>query len=209
MRRPEHTVPGATPMTSNHLEGPPGGRMYAGGGAAVSAPDRTGGTVEAMTDTPTLVVATDGSALGNPGPGGWAWYVHDQHYGCGGDPGPVTNNQMEIVALTRALEANGDLHLRLEIDSQYVINAVTKWHFGWRKRGWVNSKGDPVANRELLENTLDLLARRRASGLLTDFVWVRGHTGHPRNELADRHAREQAAIARDTNRRTRSGIILR
>lgn len=153
-----------------------------------------------------LVVATDGSALGNPGAGGWAWYVNRQHYGCGGDPGPVTNNQMEIIALTRALEANTDEHLLLEIDSQYVINAVTKWHFGWRKRGWTNSKGEPVANRELLETAISLLSARRERGLRTEFCWIRGHDGHPRNEEADRHAREQASLARSTNRRTRTGI---
>lgn len=153
-----------------------------------------------------LVVATDGSALGNPGAGGWAWYVNRQHYGCGGDPGPVTNNQMEIIALTRALEANTDEHLLLEIDSQYVINAVTKWHFGWRKRGWTNSKGEPVANRELLETAISLLSARRERGLRTEFCWIRGHDGHPRNEEADRYAREQASLARSTNRRTRTGI---
>jgi len=153
-----------------------------------------------------IVVATDGSALGNPGAGGWAWYTHEQHYGCGGDPGPVTNNQMEIIALTRALEANREHDLVLEVDSQYVINAVTKWHFGWRRRGWTNSKGEPVANRELLETALALLAERRHAGRATDFCWVRGHDGHPRNEAADRHAREQAELARSTNRRTRSGI---
>ncbi len=160
-----------------------------------------------QSDIPALIVATDGSALGNPGPGGWAWYVHDQHYGCGGDPGPVTNNQMEIIALTRALEANRSHHLLLEIDSQYVINAVTKWHFGWRRRGWTNSKGEPVANREMLEIALELVDARRSDGLLTDFRWVRGHDGHSRNEQADRHAREQASIAQRTNRRTRSGIV--
>jgi len=158
-------------------------------------------------ETKTWVVATDGSALGNPGPGGWAWYVDDQCYGCGGDPGPVTNNQMEIIALTRALEAMRGRHVLFEIDSQYVINAVTKWHFGWRRRDWKNSKGEPVANRDLLEIALGLLAERRRDGLITDFRWVRGHVGHPRNERADQHARTQAETARHTGRRTRTGTI--
>jgi len=153
-----------------------------------------------------VIVATDGSALGNPGPGGWAWYVDDQCYGCGGDPGPVTNNQMEIIALTRALQAGAGRDVVLEIDSQYVINAVTKWHFGWRKRGWTNSKGEPVANRELLEETLDLLAGRRRDGRSTDFRWVRGHQGHHRNERADQLARSQAESARTNGRATRSVV---
>jgi ribonuclease HI len=174
---------------------------------------RTGaaGTVLTMDDAAThteatLIVATDGSALGNPGPGGWAWYADGQFYGCGGDPGPVTNNQMEIIALTRAMEALRGRNVIFEVDSQYVINAVTKWHFGWRKREWKNSKGEPVANRDLLEVALGLLEERRKAGLTTDFRWVRGHVGHPRNEQADRHARTMAETARRTGRRTRTGV---
>lgn len=152
----------------------------------------------------TLHVATDGSSLGNPGAGGWGWYADAQTYEAGGEPGPVTNNQMEIVALIRALEAAPGVHLVLEIDSRYVIDAVTKWHHGWRKRGWVNSKGEPVANRELFENALALLDGRRRQGLTTEFLWVRGHNGAARNEAADTLARAQAEKARVTGMATRT-----
>jgi ribonuclease HI len=153
-----------------------------------------------------LIVATDGSCLGNPGAGGWSWYVDAQLYEAGGDPGPVTNNQMEIMALIRALQAVGARDVVLEIDSRYVIDAVTKWHHGWRKRDWVNSKGEPVANRALFEEALQLLEARRAAGLSTELRWVRAHNGSIRNEGADTKAREQAGLARDLNRAVRTTV---
>lgn len=149
------------------------------------------------------VVATDGSALGNPGAGGWCWWVDEQTWEAGGDPGPVTNNQMEIIALHRALESLHDHHLLIELDSQYVLNAVTKWHHGWRRNGWRNSSGQPVANRELLEAVLALLDNRRAARLSTDLVWVRGHNGSFRNENADTLARDAAGRARGERRALR------
>ena len=148
-----------------------------------------------------VVVATDGSALGNPGPGGWCWFVDAQNYEAGGDPGPVTNNQMEIVALTRCLLALGPTTAAtIEVDSQYVLNAVTKWHHSWRRNGWRNSKGDPVANRDLIEQLLALLEARAAAGTRTDLRWVRAHNGAWRNENADQRAREAAGTAATTGR---------
>ena len=143
-----------------------------------------------------VVVATDGSALGNPGPGGWCWFVDDQNYEVGGNPGPVTNNQMELVALTRCLLALGEERpATIEVDSQYVLNAVTKWHHGWRRNGWRNSKGEPVANRELIEELLGLLEARNRAGTRTELRWVRAHNGAWRNENADQRAREAAGTA--------------
>jgi ribonuclease HI len=143
-----------------------------------------------------VVVATDGSALGNPGPGGWCWFVDEQTYEAGGDPGPVTNNQMELVALTRCLLALGErTDAIIEIDSQYVLNAVEKWHHAWRRNGWRNSKGEPVANRELIEKLLELLEGRARAGARTDLRWVKAHNGSWRNENADTRARAAAGSA--------------
>jgi len=148
-----------------------------------------------------LVVATDGSALGNPGPGGWCWFVDPQNYEAGGEPGPVTNNQMELIALTRCLKAVGaDTAVTIEVDSQYVLNAVTKWHHGWRRNGWKNSKGEPVANRELIEALLELLEERRRNGTETELRWVKAHNGSWRNENADQLAREMAGSAAGAGR---------
>lgn len=159
---------------------------------------RVGGTVEDMTK---LTIATDGSALGNPGPGGWCWFLDQENYAAGGDPGPVTNNQMEIIALTRCLEAIGVAQAAtIEVDSQYVLNAVTKWHHGWRRNGWRNSKGEPVANRELFEVLLGMLDERRKFGTETDLRWVKAHNGSWRNENADQLAREMAGVAGETGR---------
>jgi ribonuclease HI len=157
-------------------------------------------TVEGVTTSHDLIIATDGSSLGNPGAGGWSWYVNAQLYEAGGEPGPVTNNQMEITALIRALQAIGERDVTFEIDSRYVIDAVTKWHHGWRKRDWVNSKGEPVANRELFEQALVLLETRRKRGCRTELRWVRAHNGSPRNEGADATARAQAELARTLGR---------
>lgn len=150
-----------------------------------------------------LIVATDGSALGNPGAGGWCWWIDPQTWCAGGDPGPVTNNQMEIIALAEALEHLGARDALIEIDSQYVLNAVTKWHHGWRRNGWVSSTGKPVANREMLERVLNLLDTRRLNGTRTEFMWVRGHSGAHRNEAADAGARDAATRSRSENRKLR------
>lgn len=170
------------------------------------APVRRCATVMHMSTPHPLVIATDGSSLGNPGAGGWSWYVDAQLYEAGGDPGPVTNNQMEITALIRALHAVGSRDVIFEIDSRYVIDAVTKWHYGWRKRGWVNSKGEPVANRALFEEVLSLLEMRRSQGCRTELRWVRGHSGSARNEGADTKAREQAETARQLGRGVRTNV---
>jgi ribonuclease HI len=139
-----------------------------------------------------LVISTDGSALGNPGPTGWCWYVNDQNWLSGGFP-HGTNNLGELTAVQRALVATAGIErpIVLECDSKYAISAVTQWSHNWRRNGWVTSSGSPVANKELIEATLDLLVGRNVS-----FVWVRGHSGHPRNEAADARARDAASRAR-------------
>ncbi|MEO7015505.1 MAG: ribonuclease HI family protein [Leifsonia sp.] len=133
----------------------------------------------------TIVAAADGSALGNPGPAGWAWYVDDAHWAAGGWP-HGTNNQGELMAVIDLLDSTAHLDddLRILCDSQYVINAVTKWMPGWKRKGWRKADGQPVLNRELLER-LD----RATQGRRYIFEWVKGHAGHDLNEAADVRAR--------------------
>jgi ribonuclease HI len=136
----------------------------------------------------TIVAAADGSALGNPGPAGWAWYVDDEHWAAGGWP-RGTNNQGELMAVIDLLEATAHLDDDIHIlcDSQYVINAATKWMAGWKRKGWRKADGAPVLNRELLER-LD----RELQGRRYRFEWVKGHAGHDLNEAADQRARAVA-----------------
>jgi ribonuclease HI len=136
----------------------------------------------------TIVAAADGSALGNPGPAGWAWYVDDDHWSAGGWP-HGTNNQGELMAVIDLLDSTAHLDedLRILCDSQYVINAVTKWMPGWKRKGWRKADGAPVLNRELLER-LD----RATNGRKYTFEWVKGHAGHELNEAADVRARAVA-----------------
>lgn len=137
----------------------------------------------------TITAAADGSALGNPGPAGWAWVVDEHQWRAGGWP-RATNNQGELMAVLDLLHAtapraNEALHILC--DSQYVINSVTQWMPGWKRRGWRKADGKPVLNRELLEQ-LDVALHGRT----VTFEWVKGHAGHPLNEAADDRAREAA-----------------
>lgn len=139
-----------------------------------------------------LVIATDGSCSGNPGPGGWAYVEQLTGQWASGGAHATTNNIMELTALVAALEFAGpDRDLLLRIDSQYVINSVTKWAKGWRKRGWKKADGKPVANRELIERALELYEGRSGK---TEVEWVRGHAGDAGNELVDSLAVEQTQI---------------
>lgn len=136
----------------------------------------------------TTVVAVDGSALGNPGPAGWAWYVDENCWAAGGWPSS-SNNRGELTALLELLKATAPTNEELHVlaDSQYVINSVTKWMSGWKKRGWRKSDKSPVLNADLMQAIDEAITGRKVS-----FEWVRGHSGHPLNEAADDKARAAA-----------------
>lgn len=149
----------------------------------------------------TITAAADGSALGNPGPAGWAWYVNDDCWRAGGWP-HGTNNQGELMAVLDLLRATAhvpDEDLRILCDSQYVINSITKWMPGWKRKGWRKADGKPVLNVELLKE-LD----RELAGRKYTFEWVKGHAGHDLNEAADERARA-AATAYQQGVAARSG----
>ena len=138
----------------------------------------------------TITAAADGSALGNPGPAGWAWYVDDSCWAAGGWP-ESTNNRGELTAVLELLRATARSgqgeELLIQCDSQYVINSLTKWRHGWKRRGWRKADGRPVLNDDLMRE-LDAALTGRA----VRFEWVRGHVGHPMNEAADSRARAAA-----------------
>ncbi|PJM75473.1 ribonuclease H family protein [Bifidobacterium simiarum] len=155
----------------------------------------------------TIVVSTDGSALGNPnGPMGWAWADHDRNAGGkpghahddhGYDAGGATNgtNQIgELCAVLEALRAHpGDEPLLIESDSQYAINCSTKWVKGWKRNGWKNSQKKPVKNAAIIK-AIDVEIANRPGPV--DFKWVKGHAGNAGNELVDELARTYAGDCR-------------
>ncbi|WP_372966981.1 ribonuclease H [Microbacterium sp.] len=136
----------------------------------------------------TITAAADGSALGNPGPNGWAWYIDDANWAAGGSP-HGTNNQGELRAVLELLQATAGISekLLIECDSRYVIDSVTKWMPGWKRKGWRKSDGGPVLNRDLLEGIDEAIRGRDV-----EFSWVKGHAGHPLNEAADERANAAA-----------------
>lgn len=140
-----------------------------------------------------IVAAADGSSLSNPGPAGWAWYVSDDIWAAGGWK-QGTNNMGELMAVLDLLQstAHRSDELRVLCDSQYVINSLTKWLPGWKRRGWKKGDGKPVLNVELMKQLDQALAGRNV-----EFEWVKGHAGHEMNEAADQRARAAATSFRD------------
>lgn len=137
----------------------------------------------------TIIAAADGSALGNPGPAGWAWYVDDTCWASGGWP-HGTNNMGELMAVLDLLQqtAHVDDELVVYCDSRYVIDSITKWMPGWKRNGWVKKDRKPVLNVELMK-ALDVAMQGRR----VRFEWVKGHSGHELNEAADQRANAAAA----------------
>ena len=136
----------------------------------------------------TIIAAADGSALGNPGPAGWAWYVDRDCWASGGWP-HGTNNMGELMAVLDLLNATAHLDddLLVYCDSRYVIDTVTKWMAGWKRKGWKKGDGKPVKNLEIIQGIDAAMVGRTVR-----FEWVKGHAGHPLNEAADRYANAAA-----------------
>ena len=134
----------------------------------------------------TIIAAADGSALGNPGPAGWGWYVDPSCWASGGWP-HGTNNMGELTAVLDLLQqtAEVDDDLLVLCDSKYAIDTITKWMAGWKRRGWKKGDGKPVANLEIVKALDVAMTQRRGK---VRFEWVKGHAGHDLNEEADRIA---------------------
>lgn len=131
-------------------------------------------------------IHTDGACRGNPGPGGWAAILSSRgrEKELFGAEELTTNNRMEMMAAIRALEAlKRPASVTLYTDSVYLMRGVTEWMEGWKRRGWKTSSRKPVKNRDLWEQLSDVIAQHDI-----EWVWVKGHSGHPGNERADQLA---------------------
>lgn len=133
--------------------------------------------------TKTVDIYTDGACRGNPGPGGWGALLiaGDRRSTLHGGEPDTTNNRMELRAAIEALNAlNGERKVILHTDSKYVMNGITDWMAGWKKRGWKTASKQPVKNQDLWQQLDDAVSRHDIT-----WKWVRGHTGNPGNEEAD------------------------
>jgi len=134
-------------------------------------------------------IYTDGACRGNPGPGGWgAVLMHGDKIKklYGGEP-ETTNNRMELTAVIKALECIKGNKWPLEItsDAKYVLQGITEWIEGWKRKGWRNASKKPVMNVDLWQRLDELVQPFEIT-----WHWVKGHSGHPENEMADQLANQ-------------------
>jgi ribonuclease HI len=136
-----------------------------------------------MSSDAEVQIYTDGACRGNPGPGGWGVVLRagQRERELWGGEQHTTNNRMELTAAIRGLEAlKWPVAGSVYTDSQYVLKGISEWIHGWKKNGWKTSDKKPVKNADLWQ-LLDELARQHK----LQWVWVKGHAGHPENERAD------------------------
>ena len=147
----------------------------------------------------TVAIYTDGSCLGNPGPGGYGVVLRYQQHQkeMSGGYKQTTNNRMELLAAIVGLESlTQPCDVDLTTDSQYVRLGITQWLANWKKNNWKTSQKEPVKNQDLWRR-LDAACQ----GHKVNWHWVKGHAGHPENERCDELARIAAtekATAEDT-----------
>ena len=138
-------------------------------------------------------IFTDGACKGNPGKGGWGTLLRmgEVEKELSGSERETTNNRMELMAAIKGLEAlKQPCQITLHTDSRYVLDGITKWVFGWQKKGWKTADNKPVKNEDLWRA---LIAAARPHKI--EWVWVKGHDGHPENERVDKLASNAAITA--------------
>jgi len=146
-----------------------------------------------------VAIFTDGACKGNPGPGGWGAILRmgEHEKELSGGEAATTNNRMELMGAIMALRAlTQPCSVTLHTDSKYVIEGITSWIFGWQRNGWKNAAKKPVANADLWQ---ELMAETRQHKI--EWVWVKGHDGHPENERADRLASDAAVAIQARSRK--------
>lgn len=134
---------------------------------------------------------SDGACSGNPGPGGYGVilrYKGNEKELSGGEE-DTTNNRMELMGVITGLETLKEpCHVTIYTDSQYVVNGITKgWAASWKANGWKKKDKKPALNSDLWDRLLNQVERHQV-----DFVWIKGHAGHPENERCDRLAVAQS-----------------
>jgi len=130
----------------------------------------------------------DGACSGNPGPGGYGAILrcNGRQKELNGGARETTNNRMEMTAAIEALRSlTRPCRVTITTDSQYLVKGMTEWIAGWQRKGWINSKKEPVVNRDLWEQLLALTGQHTVQ-----WKWVRGHAGHAENERCDQLARD-------------------
>lgn len=145
-----------------------------------------------------ILLATDGACLGNPGPGGWGVVIHEydgdtiirRHALAGSADGDTTNNRMELTAAYEGLKFIGGTSTPITIlsDSRYLVDGMTQWLPGWKERGWRTADRKTVKNADLWMALDDLTRARKVQ-----WKWTKGHAGDPMNEDADMLANNAAA----------------
>ena len=146
-------------------------------------------------DLPEVDLYTDGACSGNPGPGGWGALLR---FGAvekelSGSEALTTNNRMELMGAISGLEAlKKPARVRLHTDSMYVRDGITKWLKGWKAKGWLTADKKPVKNKELWQR---LEAATHIHKI--DWLWVKGHSGHPENDRVDQLARDAIRTMRE------------
>lgn len=146
-----------------------------------------------MTELPLVEIATDGACKGNPGRGGWGVLLRagTVEKELSGGEAHTTNNRMELMAAIQGLKAlNKPCRVKLSTDSRYVMDGLTKWIKGWQRNGWRTADKKPVKNSDLWIELLDAAKPHRI-----EWLWVKGHAGHPDNERADQLASDAALRA--------------
>ena len=143
---------------------------------------------------PHVEIATDGACKGNPGIGGWGALLRQgaKERELSGAEAHTTNNRMELMAAIQALNAlTKPCRVTLSTDSVYVRDGITKWVHGWKRDGWRTADKKPVKNAELWQALCEAVAPHTI-----EWLWVKGHAGHPENERADQLANEAIAAMR-------------
>ena len=135
-----------------------------------------------------VTIHTDGACSGNPGPGGWGAILeyngHEKELS--GAEAETTNNRMELMAAIEALKAlSQSCQVDLTTDSQYVRQGITQWMFNWKKNGWKTAAKKPVKNADLWQALDEQVQRHQV-----EWHWVKGHSGHRENEIADELANQ-------------------
>ena len=142
-----------------------------------------------------IKIYSDGSSLGNPGPGGWGTVLEFNGHVkelSGGNPN-TTNNQMELQGAIEGLKALKEpCEVELISDSKYVVQAINEWLVGWIRNNWRTAGKKPVKNLELWQEYVTIAKPHKITA-----TWVKGHNGHPQNERCDQLAREEAERLRD------------
>ena len=142
-----------------------------------------------MEKRPFVEIFADGACSGNPGPGGFGVVLRsgDKERELSGSEPLTTNNRMELMGVISGLEAlKKPCKVRVTTDSSYIVKGMSEWVHGWVRNNWRNSQKKEVLNRDLWERLL-----RVANGHDVEWVWIKGHSGHPENERCDELARRE------------------